>query len=191
MSNNTVTLTTEIKNSLRSMNYPVLIIGSLFISFLGWLMVLGHNPNLMDSSFESHLRFTLSMAILLIVLLMGIVIGMGIAHFYKPRVLRYVNVPNDIETVKDGLIALGSFVTTLENTVNSKVIGKIFYNIISQLKKIPLIQSNVSALKIEIAELKKQMKTKEQSEKIVDDLSFNTIRQQKELDKFQTRLDEY
>ncbi len=160
MSNNTkLTLSSEIKNTLFSMNYPFLIIGSLFISILGTLLVLGHNPENFSVGIERIFGFTLTMTIILIAIIIGMLTGIVIGQYYKPRVLRYTNVPNDIEIIKNGLIALGSFVTTMENTINSKQIGTIFRNISKQLKKIPLIQSDIKAMKNQFEELKNTVKT--------------------------------
>ena len=160
MSNNSkLTLQREIKNALFSMDYPLLIIGSIVISILGTLLVLGHNPENFSAGIERIFGFTLTMAAIIVAMLIGTVIGIAIGQYYKPRVLRYTNVPNDIEIIKDGLISLGSFVTTIENTINSKQIGIIFRNISKQLKKIPLIQSDVNTMKNEVEELKNTVKT--------------------------------
>ena len=44
--------------------------------------------------------------------------------------MQYVHAPNEIELVKDGLITLGAFITTIENTVNAKRIASVLYNVL-------------------------------------------------------------
>src|SRR5438094_4262824 len=143
MMNNTRTLSCEIKERLRYVNYPLLFGGSFAISTLGLLMVFGYHPNLINTSLNSILRFTLTMSGAFVALLIGLNIGIVISDFYRPKVKQYIDAPKDIEIIQNALISLGSFVTTIDNAVNSKQIGRIFYYIINELKKIPLIHSDI------------------------------------------------
>jgi len=171
MSNNTITLTTEIKKSLHSVDYPFLILGSFVISIIGLFQMFGYNPDLLNSSFEKHLGFTLSMTGFIIALIIGMVVGMGIAEFYKPRVLRYVNVPKDIETISDGLIGLGSFVSFMENITNSRQIARVFLNISRRFTQIIMWlkahDQRIEKLENTVKDLSKKLKEKESNEKLI------------------------
>jgi len=93
----------------------------------------------------------LSMAGITFVLILGTIIGMMIAHFYKPQVLQYVKAPNEIESLKDVVITLGSYVATLD-TINPKKVKAIFRYIAKELKKIPIVESRTTKLETEVAE---------------------------------------
>lgn len=73
----------------------------------------------------------------------------------------------------------------LENKENQHLENERFY-INHNLR----LTNDLTKTKEENYNLKEQLKKKEQAEKIIDDVSFQTIRQEK-LDKFQTRLDQF
>lgn len=103
---------------------------------MGNLLVLGFNPELIDADIEKHLGFTFTMSGIIVALLLGVSISIGVSEYCRPRVLQYVRAPKDIEVVRDGLIALGSFVTRIESTIDLDNIKRIFSYINQQLVKI-------------------------------------------------------
>lgn len=152
--NNQTTLTFEIKKTLRNTDYPMLFFGSFVISVLGLLMVMGYHPNLILSPFSSFIGFIMSMTVVLCSVLLGIIIGITIAKHYEPKVKQYVDAPKEIEAIRDALISLGAFVTTIDNAVNAKQIAKVFRNISKQLSKIKPLENEVTVLKKEMIEMK-------------------------------------
>jgi hypothetical protein len=149
------TLASEIKFSFKGANIPLIIFGSIFISLIGHFMVLGYNPELLNDPVEIHVIFVLFMAFFIGLSLSVALVFLGASLYCKPKIMQYVNVPKDIEDVRDGLIALGSYVTSLDKTVVSTGLSSIFYYIIKQLKKLDIIESDVKQLKTESKEKEK------------------------------------
>ncbi len=142
MSNNTVSLKCEIKKELERLNYKKMLLVFLSLGLMGVASVAG-----ILFFFGVPLKYfvgillpvagaSMTMTALPTVLMLGIAIGFAIGRYYKPKVMQYVHAPNEIELVKDGLITLGAFITTIENTVNAKRIASVLYNISKRFHKI-------------------------------------------------------
>ncbi len=135
MSNNTLTLTSEIKKSLRPKNILSFTSVMFLCSVLSLLLLFAIDPIAISKGITLAVAYTAFMTGTTVGMLLGMIIIVTVGRFYAPKVMRYVDAPNEIETVKDGLIALGAFVTTIENTINAKRIASIFYNISERFKK--------------------------------------------------------
>jgi len=142
MSQNTVSLSQEIKKELRFLNLKrvSIVFGAIGVVFATALMislsVVGLSPQgLLIMMFPTYGMALFVSGIAIGALISGAV-AIGCVRFSKQKVRPYVNIPNEVESLKDGLIALGAFVTTIENTVNAKQIANIFYNISKRFKKV-------------------------------------------------------
>ena len=176
------TLLSVIKRDLAATNYPVLISGSLMVGIIALLMSFGAHPEIINSSMESHLGFMFSMAGIVFLLFIGAFIGLSITYFYKPMLVRYTKIPDEIDNVKNGLIGLGSYVTTLDVVTEKRKLAEVLLYILRELKKRPNSKPDL---------LGNTMPSSDQTNQIIDDISFKVVNQRKELDKFQKTLDEF
>lgn len=198
MTNQDLTLKYEIKSALLRIDYRMMFFGAPFISLLCLMMVFAYHPDLMIGNLDRHLGFLVTIMAFLIGSIIGSATMFAVVEHYKPRVMRYVKAPDEIENMKDWIITFGAYLTTLDNdskkTIHAKQLGKALYYTSKELLKIPKIESNIIKLETDVESIKQQLKSsisRKQVEEIIDDISAKTVNQQKELDKSQTRLDDY
>ena len=108
----TQTLKSELKKSLGFVDYPMMLVGGIFIAIMTNMLLIANHPELLESDLSSHVGFTLTIYIFLIGMIMGCAISIGISKYYKPQVNRIVNIPKDMESIKDQLITIGALVAT-------------------------------------------------------------------------------
>lgn len=137
MNQTNLTLKTVIKNRLRHVDFVFLTLGCLLLGFVCLFMTFARQPDNIFAPLGNLLGFALIMSGVIFGVFMGGFLTIWIGEYYKPRVLRIVNAPNEIETLKDWLIAFGSYATSIDNdsnkNLNIKKLGKALYHIAKQL----------------------------------------------------------
>lgn len=134
MNDNNQTLKFELKKSLRSINYPVLFGGGVFIAIMSQMLVLAHNPELFDSGLNTQIEYTLKWYGLIVGLVFGGLIFLTFSDYYKPKVMQYVYVPKSIDELRSQMITVASLVT-IDFPDNLKKVGNFFSYLNQQLNE--------------------------------------------------------
>ncbi|MHB8547424.1 MAG: hypothetical protein ACYDAJ_11725 [Nitrosotalea sp.] len=197
MSNN-MALKDEIKRELKILNVKSVLLLMLALlpavgagMIFGAFVILGY-PIL---QYPIPLLFLMSTSWIMCSLVAGVIIGLvvggTIGRHYQRQALRLSKTPEEIEIVKNGLIALGAFVTTIENTVNAKHIAKIFRNIARQLARITPLENDVKTLKEDVNEIKKEfMPEFQKARQEYENEKMSRIKAENERDKTAISLNE-
>src|SRR5579864_3819584 len=141
MSNNTVTLTREIKRELRFLNLKsaFILFGSTGAIFATGLMVLLAIIGLPLQGLLVMMFPTYGIAFFISGIAIGGLIGGAVTvaclRYSKLKVTPYVNIPNEFEKLKDIVYDLGSYLATIDEKL-PKQLGTIFLYIYREIKNI-------------------------------------------------------